>query len=717
MIWVIATLAPLAAFVVEILFGRRLGKRAAYVATGAIGFSCLLSTIGLGAYLLNHSSALHAPAAEHAPRGTVPHSSPSDKSQNVGAPNPADQAQAATHDPVFDNASYVWATLSAKLVGGAKSGPWAVRLGYLVDNVTVLMFFMVTLVATCIHVYSIGYMSHEPRFHRFFAFLSLFCFSMLNLVLADNFFQVFISWELVGICSYLLIGFYYEKRSASDAANKAFITNRIGDVGFIVGLMVLFANFGTFDFLEIFGAIRDEHGALKSALPISHFWLTVAGLGVFVGCVGKSAQFPLHVWLPDAMEGPTPVSALIHAATMVAAGVYLVARVFPLFTPEVLLIITYVGGITLFVAATIAIVATDIKRVLAYSTVSQLGYMMLALGLGGWVAGLMHLITHAFFKALLFLCSGSVIHGTGTQEMPQMGGLHRKMPITSWTMLVGVLAICGCPFFSGFYSKDAIVAQVLAYGQANPWHVVVLVLPVVTAGITAFYMFRLWFMTFAGEPRDPHVFDHAHESPPVMWIPLVILAVGAVLAAGLPGWPALEHFIAYGAPSALETGTMAAIGHSAHEMHGWATLIASMAAAAGVAMAILVYWMRELSPQDAIRQFPRTYNLLVHKWYFDELYRYMVVRPALVVAAVCRWIDNTIIDRLVDGSATATVRLSRLDGRFDLGIVDGAVNLLARIVYGGGTSLHGVQTGWLRGYVMSIALGAVAVFALGAYLF
>lgn len=717
MLWVIATLAPLAAFVVEILFGKRLGKTTAYVATGAIGFSCVLSTIGLFGYIYENSSSLFAAHREHGVGAH--HSGHADNAPDhaeADSPFPA-HGQAERHESVYDYGSMNWATLTPSMVSSKKAGPWGVRLGFLIDNLTVLMFFMVTFIATCIHVYSIGYMSHEPRFPRFFAYLSLFCFSMLNLVVADNFFQVFISWELVGICSYLLIGFYYEKRSASNAANKAFITNRVGDVGFIIGLMILFAHFGVFDFHTLFGMIRDGHGALRSDIGISHFWLTAAGIGIFVGCVGKSAQFPLQVWLPDAMEGPTPVSALIHAATMVAAGVYLVARAFPLFTPDALLIITYVGGITLFVAATIAIVATDIKRVLAYSTVSQLGYMMLCLGLGGWVAGMMHLITHAFFKALLFLCSGSVIHGTGTQEMPQMGGLHGKMPITSWTMLVGVLAICGCPFLSGFYSKDAIIAQVLAYAQANPMHLGILVLPIATAGITAFYMFRLWFLTFAGEPRDHHVHEHAHESPPTMWVPLAILAVGAVFAAGLPFWHVLENFIAYGKPAAVDFGPVGAVNHAAHEWHSVATLVASAVAILGVGLAAAIYWKGLLNPDDARRQFPRIYQLLVNKWYFDELYRHLFVRPTFLLAGLCRWIDHAIIDGLVDGSARATVEVSRLDGRFDLGIVDGFVNLLARVVYGGGTSLHRVQTGWLRGYVMSLALGAVAIFVLGAFLF
>ena len=410
-------------------------------------------------------------------------------------------------------------------------------IGYYIDSLTVAMFCMVTLVASCIHVYSIGYMHGElsdvidaaapladgqpmrrhGRYFRFFQYLSLFCFSMLGLVVAGNVAMVFMFWELVGICSYLLIGFWRERQSASNAANKAFIVNRVGDFGMIVGLMVIWTGMGTFSFGDykvpgpdgktvtmpgIFSQVRpaeNEHrlqvpdgmvmaGAARHGIFIPEeeeqtiserrsqgygYWLLVlAGLGIFCGCVGKSAQFPLHVWLPDAMEGPTPVSALIHAATMVAAGVYLVGRFYPLFTPEVLLVIACVGCITLFIAATIAITATDIKRVLAYSTVSQLGFMMLALGLGGWLAGMMHLFTHAFFKSLLFLCSGSVIHACGTNEMPQMGGLRRKMPVTAMTMLIGCLAIAGAGIptvigLSGFHSKDLIIAQDLSFWKHN----------------------------------------------------------------------------------------------------------------------------------------------------------------------------------------------------------------------------------------------------------
>ncbi|HIM29985.1 MAG TPA: hypothetical protein EYG57_10530 [Planctomycetes bacterium] len=514
-----------------------------------------------------------------------------------------------------------------------KFGDLRLTISCYIDGLTIMMFCMVTLIATCIHFYALGYMHEEEedvtdhevtlsdgshltrpgRYYRFFQYMSLFCFSMLGLVLAGNVAMVFVFWELVGICSYFLIGFYVERPSASTAANKAFIVNRVGDFGFIIGMVALWSTIGTFSFgdieeesgkvrLGLFSQLRsdeNDHKLLPSkemvlasardevadavremgpdasyneinaalnatdrvdalrnkkselgifgftfaTFPYGYGFLIIAGLGIFCGCVGKSAQFPIHVWLPDAMEGPTPVSALVHSATMVAAGVYLVGRFFPLFTPEVLFIIALIGAITLFMAATIAITATDIKRVLAYSTISQLGYMMLALGLGGWLAGMMHLVTHAFFKSLLFMCSGSVIHAVHTNEMTEMGGLRKKMPITASTMLVGCLAISGAGIplilnvgFSGFYSKDKILEQAFSYMQINgaPWGIIFFAAATGGAAMTAFYMFRLWYLTFAGKPRNQERYDHAHESPAVMTAPLVVLAIFAVAVAWNP---------------------------------------------------------------------------------------------------------------------------------------------------------------------------------------
>ena len=406
-------------------------------------------------------------------------------------------------------------------------GRFVIHAGVLIDNLTAVMLVVVTGVSTLVHIFSVGYMHGDPRYSRYFAYLSVFSFSMLGLVLAESFFFIYIFWELVGFSSYALIGFWFEKKSAADAGKKAFIVNRVGDFGFLIGFLLLFATTGVLGYDEVFRAIGE--GKIGGTL------LTLAGIGIFCGAIGKSAQFPLHVWLPDAMEGPTPVSALIHAATMVAAGVYLVGRVYPIFTPDAFLFIAYVGLLTLFITGTIAITATDIKKVLAYSTCSQLGYMILGLGVGGFTAGLAHLTTHAAFKACLFLGSGSVIHAVHSQEITEMGGLRRKMPITFVTFLIATLAIAGVPLFSGFYSKDMILGAALEFGMKNPHHMILFAGALLTAGMTAFYMFRLVIRTFLGEPVDHHKFEHAHESPPNMWVPLVILA-GLSFSFWYSGW-------------------------------------------------------------------------------------------------------------------------------------------------------------------------------------
>jgi NADH-quinone oxidoreductase subunit L len=647
------------------------------------------------------------------------------------------------------------------------------------------------------------HLQRPGRYAVFFQYLSLFSFSMLGLVLAGNVAMVFVFWELVGICSYFLIGFYIERKSASNAANKAFIVNRIGDFGMIVGLMALWTGLGTFAFGDvdqnrdgtiqqaergIFSQVRpdDHHHALVtpagmvrfSSQPVMESWvrehpgagpeeaeaefarrleslrdqkidgstpgygywmLIIAGVGIFCGCVGKSAQFPLHVWLPDAMEGPTPVSALVHSATMVAAGVYLVGRFYPVFTPEVLLVIAIVGVITLFMAATIAITATDIKRVLAYSTVSQLGYMMLGLGVGGWMAGMMHLVTHAFFKSLLFLCSGSVIHAVHTNEMTEMGGLRRKMPITAYTMLVGCLAISGVsiPFmigFSGYYSKDMILEQAFSFLGMNRSFFGGLFFAAAAGGaaITAFYMFRLWFMTFTGQPRDRERYDHAHESPRVMYIPLIILAVFATgVAWKIPfSSLSLESLLEQARPvgtAATVTGPMTGLTwpdeHFAHQpAQFWSivfpvTLLATATALGGIGVALAMYGFGFLKPEEVRRQFPRTYQFLRNKWWFDELYAWLFVRPVHLVAALVSRIDLRWIDGLIHALAAATGWIARTWDRVaDQGIVDGLVNLVGRWTYRVGVSLRALQTGSLRQYVMFIVVGAIAIFLLISFL-
>jgi NADH-quinone oxidoreductase subunit L len=566
-----------------------------------------------------------------------------------------------------------------------------------------------------------------------------------------------------------LIGFYYERKSASTAANKAFITNRVGDAGFIVGLMIIWTSVGTFNIQDAVRTVRDNGNQIvrldvKTRAPLrwdgvkrswwaegdqpvagtpgdvqlwnaqtrmsrgtmSYTLLTLAGIGVFIGCVGKSAQFPLHVWLPDAMEGPTPVSALIHAATMVAAGVYLVGRFYAFFTPEVLLVIAYTGGITLFLAGTIAVVMNDIKKVLAYSTVSQLGYMMLGLGVGGWAAGLFHLLTHAFFKALLFLGSGSVIYGCHhEQDMRKMGGLWRKMPITALTMLVGVLAICGIPWFSGYYSKDAIIGQALAFWQgdgdplsggmtAHPKHALLFFLPVIGAAITAFYMARLYFMTFLGEPRDPHVYEHATETGAVMWVPLALLAVPSVIV-GYP-WskeehaiPLLERILGFRPPAV----PLHYLSEFVHELGGY---VALGAVAFGIGLSATFYYFRVLNPADVARQFPKLHDFLEHKWYFDELYDAILVRPAMACARFCRGFDWNVLDRFIDNSAGATVRVSQADGQFDLRVVDGLVNWVSDVVYATGLRLRRIQTGQLRQYILFLVVAAVGLFTLVSFI-
>ena len=819
-----AWLLPLVAFTIVVLIGPRLGphgKFAAWLSTGAIGTGFLLSLYALFAVWLPahplgaadhgahaaHASADHAEAehdaAEHAPTA----------GDHAGADHAAGEhddhgAHALAAKPYYSGTWY--------LLGDF--GDLEIGIGYYIDSLTVAMFCMVTLIATCIHFYAMGYMHdelhditdhevtlangehlHRPgRYYRFFQYLSLFCFSMLGIVIAGNIAMVFVFWELVGICSYFLIGFYIERKSASNAANKAFIVNRVGDFGMIIGLMAIWGALGTFQFGDaqnnegeivrteagepaqpgIFSLIRPaqaehrlvtptgmvlagaddritrialDHVGRPNALEatesevmsrvddwraegVGHWLLIVAGLGIFCGCVGKSAQFPLHTWLPDAMEGPTPVSALVHSATMVAAGVYLVGRFFPLFTPEVLLVIAYIGCITLFIAATIAITATDIKRVLAYSTISQLGYMMLALGLGGWLAGVFHLFTHAFFKSLLFMCSGSVIHAVHTNEMTEMGGLRKKMPYTAYTMLIGCLAIIGAglPFplagvlvgFSGFYSKDAIIEQGLSYAQVNPAHYVLFLAAAGGAALTAFYMFRMWFMTFTGEPRDAHRYDHAHESPRLMVYPLLVLAFFAVTVGwslgglSLPGL--LEQARPQGTLPTVEGGMMLTElvlpnEHLSHvpEIKEPAGLIAFSTALGGLLLASVIYLWRVIDPYEVRQQFAGVYRFLIHKWWFDELYNALFVQPTLFIARRISEFDRKIIDGLIHGLAAFTKLLARLeDSIVDRFLVDGLINAVARRTWNLGLSLHSMQTGQLRQYVMFIVVGTVALFVL-----
>jgi NADH-quinone oxidoreductase subunit L len=768
----LAWLAPLAGFAVEIFAGywsTRRSKAAAYLAVVCIflGFCCSVAAFGVWGSRTNWTALAHNETHETAPAHQPP---------GPGEAAATEHAAAEGEHPAGEHASSLPSRtyFSGSFYTLARFGNLIVSLDYYIDSLTLVMFMMVTLIATCIHIFAIGYMSdeltddyvdhqvhtaegghlHRPgRYYRFFAYMSLFCFSMLGLVLAGNIFQVFVFWELVGICSYFLIGFYVERRSASTAANKAFIMNRVGDFGFLIGLMVLWTWFGTFQFSThavdgveqpgLFEMLRGPKGELDvdtqenvvrlhdptgQHTQIPYMLLVVAGLGVFGGCVGKSAQFPLQTWLPDAMEGPTPVSALVHSATMVAAGVYLAGRFFPMFTPEVLLTIAYVGCVTLFIAATIAVVATDIKRVLAYSTISQLGYMMLGIGVGGWGAGLFHLITHAFFKSLMFLASGSVIVGCHhEQDMSRMGGLLRKMPVTAITMLVGVIAISGLAIpvlgttfaFSGYHSKDAIVASALAFRQSNPVHFLLFFVPLVTAGITAFYMFRLWFFTFAGQPRDAHVYDHAQESPRVMTGPLLVLSVFAIFCAFGGQEGPLYKLLIHSEPAGLAAGVAGSPSgivlpaHEAiHAVHADAGSLALMAAFAGLLLAFLIYGVRVVNPADIAKQLRGLHSFLVEKWQFDNLYEVMFVRPVLVVSRWFAAFDRVVIDGFLHALTFATIDLSRLDRRFDETVVDGMVNAVGDAIFAVGRSFRVVQTGSLRQYVMFIAIGVVALFML-----
>lgn len=785
-----AWLLPLLGFCVEIFGGywsSKTSKTPAYLALGCIGTGFLLSLIALCTWVDVADADLWGlqPAKEPPAAHVTVAPEPGDATghaENYSTHGPATVAAGEHHDHAIPPNNPLSAGFSGNFYRLGKFGDLEIMLDYYIDGLTVAMFAMVTLIASCIHLFAIGYMSdeltsdhedhqvhlsggrhfHRPgRFYRFFAFLSLFSFSMLGLVLAGNIFQVFIFWELVGICSYFLIGFYVERETASTAANKAFIMNRIGDFGFLIGLMILWTSFGVFHFAEtnpeptrgpgLFQIVRTQEGTLqttgegrqkvvelrahgKSPASSMPYWLlTAAGLGVFAGCVGKSAQFPLQTWLPDAMEGPTPVSALVHSATMVAAGVYLVGRFYPMFTPEVLLVIAYTGCVTLFIGATIAIVVTDIKQVLAYSTISQLGYMMLAMGVGGWMAGLFHLITHAFFKSLMFLCSGSVIHGCHhVQDMNQMGGLRRKMPITCWTMFVGVVAICGLavPFipalpwvgpiaFSGYHSKDSILATALSFTDLNPKHALLFLLPLVTAGITAFYMFRMWFLTFFGTPRDHHVYDHAHESPGVMTAPMVILAFFAVTVGVAGEEGPLVHLLQTAEPAHVAPGLTAELGpvafpsrHHIHEHHATAGAAALSVAFGGGILAYLFYCVFWVDARSIQRQFAGVHEFLMQKWQFDTLYDWMWVRPTRVVASWCAAFDKYLLDAALDGVASLTVAVSRWDQMFDDAVVDRIVNFIAEAAYATGEIFRRFQTGKLRQYITFIALSVVSLFIL-----
>jgi NADH-quinone oxidoreductase subunit L len=731
----VGVLVPLASFLLLALFGWRLGKPwAGWAAVGAMTLTTGLATAALWQW--HHLDPVGRAAARSAP--------------------------------------VVWAHL----------GSLPVTFGVNLDSLTLIMFFMVSFVSLCIFVFSVGYMAGHSdqidgisKFHRFFTYLSLFCFSMLLLVIADSLLLLFIAWELVGLCSYLLIGYYFHKKSASDAAIKAFVTNRVGDFGFLIGLGLVVAYLGD---LSLAGAAEKFHAQYVSwtsgaAAEAPLFARTFAGLSLatwmgmllFCGAIGKSAQFPLHVWLPDAMEGPTPVSALIHAATMVAAGVYLTARIFVLLTPEAQLFVAVIGCITLTLAALVAIVQTDIKKVLAYSTISQLGYMILGLGVGAWIAALFHLLTHAFFKALMFLGSGQVIEGCHhEQDIRRMGALARKMPVTAVTFLVGVLAIAGAGVpavwlpqhvpvgLGGYFSKDEILAvawhrvyghphgdeaahdhqaradalggadtsaagNVAAHGvEGTPttagqrrlpaW---LFWIPVLMAYVTPFYMMRCWWLTFMGRPRDPHVYEHAHESP-LMYVPLIVLAVGTVVS----GYVLFRPMVADAAPTPFLTaaydgsdaGSAVRGVPIAHEAHAMLATRVGLAFVVGFVLAWGVYRRGlELASRLAAALRP-LHTLLVHKFYFDELYGALLVGGTMALKSLLYAFDHVVVDGLVNLSAWLTERLSWFSGRLlDQAVVDGAVNGVGSGTLSLGGLVRRPQVGRIRSYLL-FAAGSLA---------
>ena len=661
---------PLIAFIINIIFGKRLPRQGDWVSIGAILITLILSLSLLMNMLMNWDSDF-------------------------------------SHEVVIS-----WIDL----------GAFKVNLGFWVDNITVVMLVVVSLISSMTHIFSLEYMKGDIRYNRYYAYLGLFTFSMNGIVLANNVMSLYIFWELVGVSSYLLIGHWFEKHSAADASKKAFLTNRVGDIGFFIGIMIMFTAIGSFNFQDLFKGVSE--GLVTGSL------LTFAGLGLFMGAVGKSSQFPLHIWLPDAMEGPTPVSALMHAATMVAAGVYLTVRLFPLFSPEALTVIAYVGGFTALFAATIAITQNDIKKVLAYSTVSQLGYMILAVGVGNYIAAFFHLLTHAMFKACLFYGSGSVIHSmhhslhelkdhdTDPQDMRNMGGFKSKMPLTHWTMLIATLAISGVPLFSGFLSKDAILAGTLAFAQQYPQHFLLPIFGFGAAAITAFYMFRLIFMTFYGKPKMKKVFKGIHESPRLMTFPLVLLAgLSFFIFYTLPyfnpfsdhGWfteliKASDSAVP-GNPSAKE------IYQGVHHAHYTAMALSLLVAALGIGLSYLMYIKEKFSAEAWARRMGFFYKLSLNKYFFDENYNRFLYQPFLKLSRAVAYVDWDLYDKyFINGFGHVTKFLSKITGHLDYeGLDQTLVDGVGRRTQWFGEKLKQVQTGRLQNYMLFALIGVILI--------
>ncbi len=619
-------------------------------------------------------------------------------------------------------------------------GNRTIDIGVGIDNLASLMLIVVTLISFLVHLFSTEYMSEDKRYPRFYAYLGIFTFSMLGIVLANNLFNMYIFWELVGLSSYLLIGFWYEKDSAANASKKAFITNRIGDFGFLAGILIAFFTFNTFMFDDIFNQINN------GVLPFdSGTMLTVMGILLFCGAIGKSAQSPLHVWLPDAMEGPTPVSALIHAATMVAAGVYLTARIFPLFTADAMTFVAYIGAFTAFMSATIGITQTDFKRVLAYSTVSQLGFMVMSLGVGAYTYGFFHLVTHAWFKACLFLASGSVIHAmhhsmhklhdhhSDPQDIRNMGGLRRTMPKTYYAFIMATIAISGVPLTSGFLSKDGILAGTLAFGNLSG-HWLIPVMAFVSAGMTAFYMFRLTIVSFYGEHKT-EIASKTHENNSQILIPLIVLAVLSIwifysfnpIDAG-SGWfakavkpvasvvPAeYQYDFITSNNSAIHTDNTITNSHSylnkfeeeMHHQHYPAMILSLLIAGFGIFLSYMFYYYKKIDPDKVANAIKPLYNLSFNKWYFDEIYQKLFIGGTILLTKAMHWVDTYIFDGIVNGFAALWRMFGVFIGKFDNVVVDGLVNLSGGVIGFSGSMLRKLQTGRLQTYLLLSVIGVI----------
>jgi len=616
--------------------------------------------------------------------------------------------------------AFTWITGGNLTIADGSTAAVDIAASFQVDPLSALMVGFVSFVGFLIHLYSIGYMHGEPDrdYARYFSYLNLFMFAMLTLVTGSNLPVLFVGWEGVGLCSYLLIGFYYEKDWCAAAGKKAFIVNRIGDFGFLLAIFFAFHYFGTLEFSGLFDAVAAGHGEHLATAS------TIIGLLLFVGAIGKSAQIPLYVWLPDAMAGPTPVSALIHAATMVTAGVYMVARCnyFYQLSPTAMLTVAIIGGLTAVFSATIGLAQNDIKKVLAYSTVSQLGYMFLAAGVGAYIAAIFHVVTHAFFKACLFLGSGSVIHAcSGEQDMRKMGGLRKHMPKTFWTFLVATIAIAGIPPLAGFVSKDAILAQAFGAGMVDlnghgSIYFALWAMALAGAGLTSFYMFRLVYMTFYGEFRGGEEAEHhLHESPWTMTLPLQVLAVLSAiggLTIGFPGllfkiegWSFIDRFME---PVILQAHGG---GHSEHVSLGleWFLVGLSVAvAASGIYLAARFYlWDPGFTRAEFFaRRFPLIYRLLLNKYWIDELYAATVIRPIIKLSDLLWELDARVIDGAVNGVRHTTVGSSWISGIFDLRVIDGLVNLVGRSYDVASRQFRRLQVGYAQGYAMVMVFGA-----------